>query len=91
MPQPLILRLYMSPKLKKHILKLMMSKTARQKILAKKSACMHAKSLQSSLTLCDPMNHSLPDSSVHEILQAGILEWVAMPADLRKSIPLKIS
>ena len=38
-----------------------------------------AKSLQSCLTLCDPMDGSPPVSSVHEILQANILEWVAMP------------
>ena len=37
------------------------------------------KSLQLCLTLCDPMNHSLPGSSVHGILQARILEWVAIP------------
>ena len=30
---------------------------------------------QSCLTLCDPMDRSLPGSSVHGILQAGILEW----------------
>jgi len=35
---------------------------------------------QSRLTLCDPMDCSLPDSSVHKILQARILEWVAMPS-----------
>ena len=29
------------------------------------------------LTLCDPMNYSLPGSSVHGILQARILELVA--------------
>ena len=28
--------------------------------------------------LCDPMGHSLPGSSVHRILQARILEWVAI-------------
>ena len=28
---------------------------------------------------CDPMDCSPPDSSVHEILQARILEWVAIP------------
>ena len=38
----------------------------------------HAKSLQSCLTLCDPMDCSLPGSSVHGILQAGILEGAAM-------------
>ena len=43
-----------------------------------KYACMHAKLLQSCLTLCDPMNCSPPGSSVHGILQAGILEWVDM-------------
>ena len=30
-------------------------------------------------TLCDPMDYSSPGSSVHGILQARILEWVAMP------------
>ena len=33
---------------------------------------------QSCLTLCDPMNCSPPGSSVHGILQARILEWVAI-------------
>ena len=37
------------------------------------------KAAQSCLTLCNPMDCSLPDSSVHEILQARILEWVAIP------------
>ena len=37
-----------------------------------------AKSLQSGLTLCDPMDYSLPDSSVHGISQARIPAWVAM-------------
>ena len=31
---------------------------------------------QSCLALCDPMDCSLPGSSVHGILQARILEWV---------------
>ena len=34
---------------------------------------------QSCLTLCDPMGCILPDSSVHGILQARILEWIAIP------------
>ena len=42
-------------------------------------ACMHAKSLQSCLTLCDAMDYSQPGSSVHGALQARILGWVAMP------------
>ena len=33
---------------------------------------------QSCLTLCDPMDCILPGSSVHEILHARILEWVAI-------------
>ena len=37
-----------------------------------------AKSLQSCLTLCDPMDHSPPGSSVQGILQAGMLEWIAI-------------
>ena len=37
-----------------------------------------AKSLQSCLTLCDPIDGSPPGSSVHKILQARILAWVAM-------------
>ena len=38
---------------------------------------MHAKSLQSCLTLSDPMDGSPPGSSVHRILQVRILEWVS--------------
>ena len=34
---------------------------------------------QSCLTLCDPIDSSLPGSSVHGILQARILGWVAIP------------
>ena len=34
---------------------------------------------QSCVTLCDPMDYSPPDSSVHGISQARILEWVAIP------------
>ena len=37
-----------------------------------------AQSLQSCLTLCDPLDCSPPGSSVHGILQARILEWVAI-------------
>ena len=44
-----------------------------------------AQSLQSCPTLCDPMDCSLLGSSVHVILQARILEWVAMPSFRRPS------
>jgi len=37
-----------------------------------------AKSLQSCPTLCDPIDSSPPGSSVHGILQARTLEWVAI-------------
>ena len=37
-----------------------------------------AKSLQSCPTLCDPMDCSLPGFSIHGILQARTLEWVAI-------------
>ena len=39
---------------------------------------MRAQSLQLCLTLCDPMDRSLLGSSVHGILQAGLLEVVAV-------------
>ena len=42
------------------------------------AAAAAAKSLQSCLTLCDPIDGSLPGSSVPGILQARILEWVAI-------------
>ena len=37
-----------------------------------------AKSLQSCLTLCDPINGSPPGPTVPAILQARTLEWVAI-------------
>ena len=36
-----------------------------------------SKVTQSCLTPCDPMDHSLPSFSVHEIFKARVLEWVA--------------
>ena len=42
------------------------------------SAAAATKSLQSCLTLCDPMDCSLPGCSIHGILQARTLEWVAI-------------
>ena len=41
-------------------------------------ACVHTKSHQSCLTLCGPMDCSPSGSSVPGILQARMLEWVAM-------------
>ena len=42
---------------------------------------------QSRPTLCDPMDCSLPGSSVHGILQARVLEWAAMPPSRGPSPP----
>ena len=47
----------------------------------------HAKSLQFCPTLCDPVDCSLPGPSVHGILQARILEWVAVPFSRGSSQP----
>ena len=49
-------------------------------IISPACSCVHAKSLQSCLILCDSVHYSSPGSSVHGILQARILEWVAMPS-----------
>ena len=42
---------------------------------------------QSCPTLCDPMDCSLPDSSLHRILQARVLEWVAISFSRGSSQP----
>ena len=42
---------------------------------------------QSCPTLCDPMDCNPPGSSVYEILQARILEWVAIPFSRGSSQP----
>ena len=43
---------------------------------------------QSCLTLSDPMNCSLPGSSIHGIFQARVLEWGAIAFSGRSSIQL---
>ena len=42
---------------------------------------------RSCLTFCDPMDCSLPGSSVHGILQARVLEWVAISFSCGSSPP----
>ena len=42
---------------------------------------------KSCLTICDPMNYSLLDSSVHGISQARILEWVSISFSRGSSPP----
>ena len=49
-----------------------------------KKAAAAAKSLQSCLTLSDPMDCSPPGSSVHGIFQARVVEWVATAFSKRK-------
>ena len=48
------------------------------------AAAAAAASHQSGLTLCDPLDDSPTGSSVPGILQARILEWVALPSPLLK-------
>ena len=51
------------------------------------AAAAAAKSLQSCLTLCDPIDGSLPGSSAHGISQARVLEWGAIAfSDLLRQI-----
>ena len=42
---------------------------------------------QSCPTLCDPMDCSLPGSSIHGIVQASVLEWVAISFSRGSSRP----
>ena len=46
-----------------------------------------AKSLQLCLSLCGHLDCSPPGSSVYEVLQARILQWVAIPFSRRSSHP----
>ena len=50
-------------------------------------ACLPAKSLQSCPSLCDPRDGKPPRSSVHGILQARILDWVAISSSRGSSQP----
>ena len=53
----------------------------------KSMACGESKVVQSCPTLCDPMDSSLPRSSIHGIFQATVLEWVAISFSRRSSQP----
>ena len=46
--------------------------------------CLFAKTC---MTLCNPMNYSMPGSSVHGFFQARILEWVAISLSRGSSLP----
>ena len=64
-----------------------MSQSQPQFILHIPSACVHARCLQSCPTFCDPMDHNPSGSSVLGILQARILEWVAISFSRGSSWP----
>ena len=63
------------------------SEKEKYRIILPMLACTHAKLLQ-YLTLCSFVDCSLPSSSVHGILQARILEWVAIPFSRQILYPL---
>ena len=46
---------------------------------------------KSCLTLCDPMDYSLPGSSVHGIFQARIQEWLAISFSIFKAHAKKLN
>ena len=48
---------------------------------------MKVKVIQSCLTLLDPMDYRPPGSSIHQILQVRILEWVDIPFSKGSSQP----
>ena len=54
-------------------------------LLTGNAAAAAAKWLQSCLTLCDPIDSSLPGSTVSGILQARTLEWFAIPSPMHES------
>ena len=56
-------------------------------LIPKWTVCVCMKVAQSCPTLCNPMDYSSPDSSVHGILKARILEWVAFPFSRGSSHP----
>ena len=53
---------------------------------------MESEVAQSCLTLSDPMDCSLPGSSVHGIFQARVLEWgaVAFSRDVYKEVQITV-
>ena len=55
--------------------------------LLRKMKVKESEVIQSCPTLCDPMDCCLPGSSVHGIVQARILEWVAISFSRRSSQP----
>ena len=52
-----------------------------------KRAAAAAKSLQSCPTLCDPIDGSLPGSSIQWIFQVRVLEWGAITFSKKEKLP----
>ena len=48
--------------------------------------CVCVQSLSCARLFCNPMDYSLPSSSVKGIFQAGIFEWIAMPSSRGSSL-----
>ena len=67
-----------------------MKRKASQDSDHKNAAAAAAKSLQSCLTLCDPIDSSPPGSSIHGIFQARILEWGAIAFSDKNAITNQI-
>ena len=65
----------------------MLTGTVNKECRCYEGMCTCVKSLRSCLTLCNPMDRCPPGSSVHGILQAKILQWVAMPSSRGSSHP----
>ena len=63
----------------------------REDPLEKRMASAAAKSLQSCLTLCNPIDGSPPGSPVPGILQARVLEWGAIAFSKEDGYPLQYS
>ena len=69
----------------KYNLEIMVMFTLDIALLLQVTAAATAKSLQSSPTLCDPIDSSPAGSSVPGILQSRTLEWLPFPCPLHKS------
>ena len=67
-----------SNKIRKHKRDQEGNKTALEKINYMEIYNSESEVAQSCPTLCDPVDCSLPGSSIHGILQARVLEWVAI-------------
>ena len=61
--------------------------TEHHRVLDPEMILMWCEVAQSCPTVCDPMNYSLPHSSVHGIFQARVLEWVSISFSRGSSWP----